>query len=160
WLCLRAPNIQEKLIDLIQDQHDTGWQNWWRDKGREKLRQMYQWTLAQPQSEEAEALSAIADKIMSKLCDRLTVDQQWSDWWVIYWDQLLHSISKPSTDVMLWSTLPRRLSNLRYNNTYQSWWEQSGKQMAKDLYQIAITNSRLDETTKLTENLGIWFQTS
>src|SRR5438034_4015158 len=127
WSCLQYPNIQDKLINLINKAQDTNWKNWWITVGEKQIRLMYQWAFKQPQSEEAAALRAVADRVMNELCLQLATDQQESKEWSAYWDQLLKDISNPTTDLALWSTLPHRLSKLSYNKTYRSWWQQSGK---------------------------------
>jgi hypothetical protein len=65
WSNLLNPTIHKRLLDLSKDQaQDPNWQRWWQTIGKIQLQQMRQCVLEQPESEEAAALSALADEVI------------------------------------------------------------------------------------------------
>jgi hypothetical protein len=89
WLCLDYANIQNKLIELMYNTKDT----WWRTSSEQQIQEIYQWTLRQPESEEAVALRAFVDRVMSELSNELASNQQESNERAKYWDHLLNIMS-------------------------------------------------------------------
>jgi GTPase-associated protein 1, N-terminal domain type 2/GTPase-associated protein 1, middle domain len=89
WLCLDYANIQNKLIELMYNTKDT----WWRTSSEQQIQKIYQWTLRQPESEEAVALRAFVDRVMSELSNELASNQQESNERAKYWDHLLNIMS-------------------------------------------------------------------
>jgi hypothetical protein len=158
WFCLQYTPVQDKLIDLIYNIQDTHWVNWWKTQGSLQIQGIRKLASEQPQSKEAAALRAFADKVMRQLSHDLATNQPGSDGWAMFWDQLLKHISSPSTDLVVWAALPQHLAQLPYTRTYQLWWQKSGQKIAQELCQTVHKNAHPEEDQQLATVLDHWWQ--